>query len=351
MHINQLETPALILDLDLFEHNINTINKMLEGSHMKMRPHYKSNKCPAVAKLQLAAGAKGITCAKLTEAEDLIFAGVDDILIANQITEKSKITRVAYLAGCCHLVICVDDEQNILDLQEAAKLMGTTIYCYVEYNIGRRCGVDTKEDFLKLAKLVDSCPNLVFEGMQAYAGHLSHETNYEVRKKASEDVEKLLTEVKEYTEANGLPVKEVSGASTGTVQFRPKDSVYTEVQAGSYIFMDTAYGELNLDFKNSLFVLTTVMHSSAEKMLTDAGRKSASVDQKDPVFREFPDLPAKVTEEHSCIYQGLPVKVGDKLMLIPGHCCTTVNLHDNLYFVRNGKVVDRFPISGRGKSI
>ena len=352
MRVEQLETPALILDLDLFEENLRTINRMLEGSHMKLRPHYKSHKCPAIAHIQIKAGAKGISCAKTGEAEDLIASGIEDVLIANQIVYPAKIARLAYLAKCCRLTVCVDDRTNILKLQRAAEGQESTIYCLIEYEIGmRRCGVDTPEAFYELVKVLENCPNLVFEGIQAYAGNLSHEEDYGARQAASDTVEARLRELKAYLEARGTVVKEVSGASTGTVQFRPKDSVYTEVQAGSYIFMDMAYGALSLDFKNALFVLTTVISRRKGAVITDAGRKSVSEDQKKPAFREFPQAAVKLSEEHSAVYEELPVNVGDQLMMIPGHCCTTVNLHDYLYMVRKGVVVDRVPIISRGKSL
>lgn len=352
MRLEYLETPALIVDLDALEHNIGVSNKMLEGSKMKMRPHYKSNKCPTIAHMQIDAGAKGITCAKISEAEDLIASGIEDVLIANQIVHPAKIARLAYLAKCCRLSVCVDNADNIRDLQKAAELQGSTIHCLIEYEIGmKRCGVDTPEAFYELVKVIETCPNLTFDGIQAYAGNLSHEENYEARDLESDKVEERLSTLKKYVEERGTAVKEVSGASTGTIQFRKKDSVYTEVQAGSYIFMDMAYNALDLEFQNSLFVLTSVLVKRDDVMITDAGRKSVSVDQKMPTFKEYPQYPVKVSEEHSAIYENLSVKVGDKLKLIPGHCCTTINLHDYLYLVRGDVVVDRVPIVSRGRSL
>lgn len=352
MRLEYLETPALIVDLDALEHNIEVSNRMLEGSRMKMRPHYKSHKCPAIAHMQIDAGAKGITCSKISESEDLIASGIEDVLIANQIVHPAKIARLAYLAKCCHLTVCVDHGDNILDLQKAANAQGSTIHCLIEYEIGmKRCGVDTPEAFYELVKIIEGCPNLTFDGIQAYAGNLSHEENYEARALESLKVEERLSALKRYVEEQGSVVKEVSGASTGTIQFRKADSVYTEVQAGSYIFMDMAYGALDLEFKNSLFVLTSVLVKREDVVITDAGRKSVSVDQKMPVFKEYPQYPVKVSEEHSAVYENLPLKVGDKLKLVPGHCCTTMNLHDYAYLVRQDMVVDRIPVVSRGRSL
>ena len=247
MRLEYLETPALVVDLDALEYNIEAGNRMLEGSKMKMRPHYKSHKCPAIAHMQINAGAKGITCSKISEAEDLIASGIEDVLIANQIVHPAKVARLAYLAKCCHLTVCVDNGDNILDLQKAASAQGATIHCLIEYEIGmKRCGVDTPEDFYELVSVIEKCPNLTFDGIQAYAGNLSHEENYQVRASESVRVEERLSALKQYVEERGTAVKEVSGASTGTIQFRKADSVYTEVQAGSYIFMDMALWIWNL---------------------------------------------------------------------------------------------------------
>jgi len=352
MDIRNLRTPALVLDIDVYEKNAEIMKSFLTGSKMKLRPHYKSHKCTAIAHRQIGAGAKGICCAKLGEAEDLANAGIEDILIANQITERNKVAQVAHLAKCCYLTVCVDSKENIADLDAAAAFEGSRIHCLVEYEIGmERCGVSTEDEFYALARQIEGCPHLIFEGVQAYAGHLSHEADYDKRKAESEKVEKRLWQLLGYMEEKGLTVREVSGVSTGTIQFRPKDTVYTEAQSGSYIFMDAAYGALNLKFENSLFVLSTVMSRNENYVSADAGRKSVSVDQAMPVIRDCPDVPVDVSEEHITVAaKKYPAVVGDRIFIIPGHCCTTVNLHDFIYFISGDKVIDRVPITSRGKS-
>jgi 3-hydroxy-D-aspartate aldolase len=352
MRIEHIETPALILDLDVMERNMEAMDKLLEGSNARLRPHYKSNKCTAIAHMQMARGAKGITCAKLSEAEDLVLAGIPDILIANQVTETSKITRLAYLAGCCRMTVCVDNSSNIADLQNAAALQNTVIHCLVEYDIGmNRCGVHTKEDFAALAKQILTCPNLRFDGIQAYAGNLAHEEDAISREAASSKVEEKLSDLKIYLEEKGITVQEISGVSTGTVEFHIKDTVYTELQPGSYLFMDAAYQAVGIKFEHSLFVLATVISRQNEAVITDAGLKSVSVDQRPPRFVGCESYDADMSEEHCAIYgKDLPQKIGDRMFLIPSHCCTTVNLYDYLYFVRKGEVVDRAPVTGRGHS-
>lgn len=352
MRIEQIETPALILDLDVMERNMDSMDKLLFGSNARLRPHYKSNKCTTIAHMQMKRGAKGITCAKLSEAEDLVLSGISDILIANQITELSKIARLAYLAGCCNMTVCVDSPANIDDLQNAAALQNTVIHCLVEYDIGmNRCGVHTKEEFAALAKQIMSCPNLSYDGIQAYAGNLAHMEDTLNRERESSKVEEKLISLKKYLEKQNISVKEISGVSTGTVEFHIQDTVYTEIQAGSYLFIDAAYHAVGVKFEHSLFVLATVVSRANSAVITDAGLKSLSVDQSPPLFMGYEDYNVDMSEEHCAIYgKDLPQKVGDRMLLIPSHCCTTVNLYDYIYFVRKGEVVNRVQITGRGHS-
>ena len=354
MRIEQIPTPALIADMDALEQNQRRMNEAIARSGARLRPHYKSNKCISIVHMQLAAGAKGITCAKLGEARDLVEAGIEDVLIANQIIDPAKLAEVAALANCCRLGIAVDHSENVRNLEVAAAAQNATIYCLVEYEIGMgRCGVDNKEALYALAREIQECPHLVFEGIQAYAGHLSHELSKQVRTDKGAEIEARLKEAKAYVEEHGIKVNEVSGCSTATVFDHEEATVYTEFQAGSYIFMDMAYSALcDLGFQNSLFVLTTVISKAGGKTITDAGRKSVSLDQMDPAFYGYEGYPVKLSEEHSSV--SLPEgekQIGDKMRLIPGHCCTCVNIHDFIYFVRDGKVVDKAPVTSRGKSL
>lgn len=352
MKINELETPALILDKKIFEANMDKMDKLLKSTTMRLRPHYKSNKCSNIAELQIARGASGITCAKLGEAEDLAKSGIKNILIANQIVQLSKIKRLAELAKTCYLIICVDNIENIIELSLAATEEGSTIHCLVEYEVGmNRCGVDSYEDFLELAKVIDKCSGLVFEGIQAYAGHMAHEHSKEIRIAETIRIENEISGLKKYVEKNGLNVKEVGGGSTGTVEQKPKDSVYTDIQAGSYIFMDNAYKQLNLSFQNSLFVLATVISTKKDRVVTDTGVKSLGMDQGNPVFVGVPeDSTISMSEEHGAVYCEHNFKLNDKILYIPGHCCTTVNVFDEIYVIDGNDVVERWQITGRGKA-
>ncbi len=350
MNIQNLETPALIVELKTLEENIAAMNSLLEGSNMKLRPHYKSHKCASLAQLQIKNGAKGMTCAKLSEAIDLADSGIDDILIANQITDSKKIRRLTDLALCCRLTVCVDDMDNVKELSKAAVNSGSTVHCLVEYEIGmQRCGVTEKEQVLALAKEIINSENLVFDGLQVYAGHISHIVDLDERNsltKANYDKIKALVE---YLKQNGVSVDIISGGSTGTAQIKVREGLYNELQAGSYMFMDSTYKDLNLPFKNSLFVLSTVVSSRDGLTVVDSGVKTCGVDQGMPEIVGNKAEMIVASEEHFQLH-GLekPVKKGDKVKLVPGHCCSTVNLHDKIYVVDGDKVVDRILITARG---
>ena len=218
MKLKDLETPALIIEETVMEENMDRMMDMLDGTRIQLRPHYKTHKSTDIAWMQVEKGAKGITCSKLSEAEDLVKAGIYDILIANQVVQPSKIMRLASLAGMCRMTVCVDSEQNIRDLSAAAVLAGSTIHCYVELDIGmKRCGVTTFEEFYKLAALLEELPGVSYDGIQAYAGHLAHEYDQEKRENAFDVNEARLKELIAYLDARGIKNNEVSGCSTGSI--------------------------------------------------------------------------------------------------------------------------------------
>lgn len=350
MTLDRLQTPALIVDKRVFEENMKTMKSLLEGKKMALRPHFKSHKCAAIAHMQMENGAKGMTCAKLSEAEDLADAGIEDILIANQVTDPRKISRLAHLAGDCRLTVCVDDAENIKALADAAKQAGTVIHCLIEFEIGmERCGVTEPEAVVNLAECICREESLHFAGIQAYAGHVSHMVTWEERKGYTEENRKKLADLLKLLEDKGMPAEILSGGSTGTSYIKAEDGLYTELQAGSYLFMDSTYADLNLPFKQSLYLLTTVVSAKEGLTVVDAGVKTCGVDQGMPKIQGATVGEIVASEEHFQLH-GLSkqCKVGDRLLLIPGHCCSTVNLHDRIYLVEDGKVVDRIPITGRG---
>ena len=350
MRTEGIQTPALIVDEKIYDDNISAMQDLLEGKSLKLRPHYKSHKCAEIARQQIADGAIGMTCAKLDEAIDLCDSGIEDILIANQIVDKKKISRLASLALDCRLTVCVDREENVQDINTAASLVGSTVHCLIEYEIGmERCGVSTKEEVAKLAEIISSCSNLVFDGIQAYAGHISHEVSFDERRELTEKNALKIKELISYLEERGIEVKTLSGGSTGTSLIKSDMGLYTELQAGSYLFMDSTYRELDLPFKNSLFILATVVSVNDRLAVIDAGVKSCGIDQGMPECVGFSVSHIVASEEHLQLHNpSKKFKIGDKVLLIPGHCCSTVNLHEKLYFVRDNKVTRRVAVTARG---
>ena len=350
MKISGLSTPALVLDVNILKANAAAMEQVLAGTALKLRPHYKSHKCAALAKWQIKNGAVGMTCAKLSEAEDLCDIGVEDILIANQIVDPAKIRRAADLAGNCCLTVCVDSVENVQDFSAAAKAAGNIVHCLVEFEIGmQRCGVSAKEDVLALAKHIIASDNLEFAGIQAYAGHISHVEDRQEREAMTAANYEKLRELLSYLKENGVEVKTVSGGSTGTAQIKAMEGLYTELQAGSYLFMDAVYRNLNLPFQNALFLLSTVVSQKDGLTVLDAGVKTCGVDQGMPVPCEGTVREIVASEEHFQLHGYSEKKaVGERMLLIPGHCCSTVNLHDKIYLVEGDTVVDRIAVTARG---
>jgi len=349
MDIQYLETPALILCKKTLRKNMDAMKELLAGTGVALRPHYKTHKCAAIAHWQMENGAVGMTCAKLSEAEDLADSGIEDILIANQIVDPAKIRRLAELALKCRLTLCVDSADNISALSRAAETAGSTIYCLIEYDIGmERCGVTTGEEVLALARQIASSPNLVFEGLQAYAGHVSHIPDAETRRQMTAQNARRVKGVLALLRENGLEVRTVSGGSTGTAAIKAGEGLYTELQTGSYLFMDATYSLVDSPFENSLFVLSTVVSTREGLAVVDSGVKTCGVDQGMPSPVGFTADPIVASEEHFQLHNPTKeLKVGDRVKLIPGHCCSTVNLHEWIYVVEDDRVVDRLPITAR----
>ena len=358
MLLTQLETPVLVADADIIEQNMRKMCGILEGKVLKLRPHYKSHKCAAIAHRQIEMGAVGITCAKLSEAEDLADSGVENILIANQVVDNEKLVKLAALAKKCRLTVCVDDAENAKALSAAAVCAGAAVHVYIEYDIGmKRCGVTDPEKYVELAKLVVSLPGIEYDGIQAYAGNIAHEIPEEERASVTAENAAKLKALIGLLEENGIKVNAVSGGCTGTSVIKAQQGVYTELQAGSYFFMDSTYGKLgNLPFKNSLFLMATVCSKREGLTVLDAGVKSLGVEQDAPLVVKMDGTPVEcekisVDEEHLKIWgPAEDLQRGEMVLIIPGHCCSTVNLHNKIYLFRDGKVVDRLAVSARGCS-
>jgi D-serine deaminase-like pyridoxal phosphate-dependent protein len=351
--IEEVETPALLVDLDKLEKNLRTMADYIKTVRAELRPHAKTHKTPEVAQRQIAAGALGITCAKLGEAEVMADAGIQDLLIANEIVGRQKITRLMELARRADVMVAVDDANNVRDLSEAAQATGVTVRVLVEVNIGmNRCGVEPGEPALRLAQAVDKAQNLEFMGLMGYEGHCVAEKDFEKRRAAALEAVGRLVESKRVVEAGGLPVAIVSGGGTGTYNMTGAHPDMTEVQAGSYVFMDADYRRVTPEFENALTVLTAIVSRQPGRLVLDVGRKGVGDDHGPPFVRDYPEVKfLRTSEEHSrCAFEGdTPLKPGDKLYLVVGHCCTTCNLHDRMYAYRDGRIEEIWEIKGRGR--
>lgn len=351
MRITDLETPALIVDEEIMERNLARMFTLLEGRAPKLRPHYKTHKSTYIAALQIAKGAKGITCSKLSEANDLIEAGICDVLIANQVVQVNKIRRLAELAKKAKLTVCVDNAENIKMISDAAFAAQSTVNCYIELELGmNRCGVRDFESFYQLAKLLCDLPNVTYGGIQAYAGNMSHEYDRGRRESETQLNQQKLRDLITYLNERGIETHDVSGGSTGTAYLKANDDVYTELQAGSFIFMDKSYGHMELGFENALFVRATVISAREDAIVIDAGIKSLSPDQGPPRLVGYEYENISLSEEHTTFYIDHKLKVGDSVMVIPGHCCATVNLYDEMYYMRDRMVIAKRPVTSRGKA-
>ena len=358
MHKTELDTPALLIDLDKMESNIQTMADYFTTVNAVLRPHLKTHKTPMLAHKQIAAGAIGITCAKLGEAEAVIHAGIRDVLIANQILGRQKIARLVNLAKQSEIMVAVDNAQNVTDISETAAAKGVTVRILIEVNTGmNRCGVEPGQPALELARHVLRSPNLQFEGLMGYEGHTVAKPNYAERKAAARQSVQLLVDTKHHLEKHGVPVSIMSGGGTGTFSITGSVPEMTEVQAGSYIFMDATYGNVEgvgEHFACALTVLATVVsRPTPERVIVDTGMKVLAKEFGIPQPLGIEGLEmAGLSEEHGKLNADASVSLtpGDKLEILPTHCCTTVNLHDRYYGIRDGIVESVWDIAARGKA-
>lgn len=353
---DEIDTPALVVDLDVLEANIERMQSFFADKRAKLRPHFKTHKCTEIALMQLAVGAKGITAAKLGEAEVLVEAGVRDILIANQIVGAGKILRLVELAHRAELTVAVDCPKNVAEISKAAKAAGVRLSALVELDIGMaRCGVRTLEDAVSLARIVEESECVEFAGLQGYEGHLVLAEPGTEKEAGLADALTKLECAKRRMESVGLTCREVSGGGTGTYRTTGVHPVMTEIQAGSYATMDTRYCRLVEEFSQALFCLVTIVSRPEPNVaIADAGLKSLTGEFGLPSLVGCEGLElVKLSEEHSAFAvsgEAEKLEVGDRVLLAPSHGCTTINLHDFLYGVRGGRLECRWEVSARGRS-
>jgi D-serine deaminase-like pyridoxal phosphate-dependent protein len=352
---SQIETPALVIDLDAMEYNLAMMAKRMKEYSVNLRPHFKTHKTPLLAHKQLEAGAIGITCAKLEEAEVLVSAGVKSILIANQVVDPVKISRLAGLARHAQIIATVDAAENVDQLSEAAVKAGSTINIVIEVEVGmKRCGIAAGEPALMLARYITQRPGLHFAGLHGYEGHTVFIADYEERKQAAHKAMSILVGTAELIRSNGLAVEIVTGGGTGTFDITGQYPGVTEIQAGSYIFNDGKYKGVGAPFRNALTLLATVISVPTDtRAITDAGMKALTIEfgMAEVLSHQGVRLTAE-SEEHGILEVDpakCRLKAGEKIELIPSHGCTTINLHERYYACRGDRLEAVWQIAGRGK--
>jgi D-serine deaminase-like pyridoxal phosphate-dependent protein len=358
MTLADVDTPALVLDLDRFERNLATMRDAVRGSGARLRPHAKSHKCPEIAKRQIALGAIGICCQKVSEAEAFVDAGIRDVLVANEVVGPVKVKRLAQLARRARVAVCVDDARSVAELSHAADEAGVVIDVLVELDVGaHRCGVAPGEVAVQLVRAVKAAPYLRFAGLQAYQGTAQHVRDPRARAHAIAEASAAVKLTRDALARYNIACETITGAGTGTFLFEAGSKLYNELQPGSYVFMDADYGRNDWTgfprFEQSLHVLTTVMSTPArERLVVDAGLKASSVDSGMPVVTGWPGLDyVRASDEHGIVTVAPGTRapeLGAKLKLVPGHCDPTVNLYDHIVATRDDRVEAIWQISARG---
>lgn len=358
----KLATPALILDLDVFEANVAAMAAHCRKNGLLLRPHAKTHKSADIARRQIAAGAVGICCAKLSEAEALGGEGIESILLTSPVVTDEGIERLMRLnAAMGELMAVVDDVEVARRVAAAADEAGKPMHLIIDIDVGlHRTGTTLEKGALELGKFIAASSSLVFRGLQAYAGHVMHIKAFEERQTTSLDCMKRLDETRAALEEEGIAVEILSGGGTGTFDIDPVANVLTELQGGSYIFMDRQYNDVDVIgerlFGTALFVDTTVISATVPGLVTtDAGFKSFASDADTPQIVSGAPEGADYFffgDEQGGVFvpeQGT-LPLGTRLSCIQPHCDPTVNLYDHYHCVRGDELVEIWPVTARGRS-
>ncbi len=355
-HKHEIETPALLLYADRLEQNIDKMATFFSEIECNLRPHFKTHRLAVIAQKQIKAGVRGITCAKISEAKVLVESGVRDVLIANQIIGERKLEQLAGLAHHSDIIVAVDNVENASQMSAIAVKRGVKINILIEFDVGlNRCGVGTQEEALTLVRTILNLKGVRLKGLMGYEGHTVMIPDYERRKSECRKALARLIKVRDFLQKNGISIEIVSAGGTGTYDIAAHYPGITEVQAGSYATMDTQYRRIGIDFEIALSLMTTIIsHPTEEKYILDTGSKSLSNDMGMPELIEAPGAVIDAMhEEHVRILWKNPtrnLKIGDKLECYPSHGCTTINLHDCCYLIRNDIVEAVWQMGARGAS-
>jgi len=348
MRKRDIDTPALILDLDVVEANIRAMAAYFAARPQKLRPHFKTPKTSEVSRRQLEAGAIGITASKVGEVEVLARAGLGPVLLANQIAGAQKVDRLFAAAERVEVIGTVESEFNVVELEQGVACAGHSLGVIIEVDTGmHRCGTETTTETVELARRIARGP-LKYRGVMGYEGHAVLLPDRIKRETTARTALTCLSEHVSALRAVGLAPEIVSAGGTGTYDIAGSWPEVTEVQAGSYVFMDGAYRMVRPDLgRPALTLLTTVISRRGDRAITDAGLKALTNEFGPPVGKELPVKVSRLSEEHGHLAAGEgEIAAGMKIELIPSHGDTTINLHKEYYVVRGDEVLATWPIEG-----
>jgi D-serine deaminase-like pyridoxal phosphate-dependent protein len=345
-----LITPALVLDLPAARRNIAKMADRLKTMPAKLRPHIKVHKSTELARMQVDAGAIGISTATVWEAIVMVRSGLDSIFIVNTVAGREKLAALAEIARDAEVMIAVDNAQNAADIDAAARAAGSTVGVLIEVDTGMdRAGVDTPEQAVELARRLAGLEGLKLLGVTGYEGHCSLTPDRDLRAQRQRTAMDLLLDAAEQMRAAGFPSPIVSAGGTATWDWTATTPGVTEIQAGSYAVMDNFHSPMAGDFENALTVLATVISRPPDRVIVDAGNKSLGAPAL-TTMRGHDLKVMRVDEEHGIFVAdaSYPLHVGDVVELVPGYAPGTVNWYDAYYVVEGDRVIDVWPVIPRG---
>lgn len=365
MDITQLDTPSLLVDLDIMEANMRQVDDFAKEQGIAWRPHIKTHKSIEIAKLQMANGACGITVAKVSEAEVMVKGGIDNILIAYPLASRTKLERVAALLPLATIILTIDSEEQAAHVQEFFQPIDQEVDVWLKIDSGlKRCGVDPGEPTLRLAQYVsERCPNLKLKGLYTHAGHSYAATDYEQIERIGRYEGECIVASAQLCEEHGIPIEVRSVGSTPTFRISGKVPGITEIRPGNAVFYDAIQVGLGAATYSqcALRVMATVVsHRPGERLVLDTGSKSLALDQGahgNATVKGFghvvghPEIVIqRLSEEHgvASIEGETSLRLLDRVQIIPNHACAVMNLFDQVHVVREGQVIDTWKVDARG---
>jgi D-serine deaminase-like pyridoxal phosphate-dependent protein len=347
--VEELPTPVIVADIEKLNENLFRMDHALKDSACRLRPHFKSHKCVELARRQvMMPHTCGITCAKTSEAEELVKGGLTDIIIANQVIGQGKTDRIAELNRKALVRVAVDSTFGIQQLAASGRKYKQEIGVLIEVNIGmNRGGVEPGRETLELAKFVKATSGIRLDGIQAYEGHITMLESAEKRKRlVKRDMQPLIT-TRELLESEGFSIF-ISSGGTGTYDMTGKIKEINELQCGSYALMDSVYKKIKPEFENARYILATISTVRSKVAVADVGLKGVGNEYGLPQLPDYPEAEILYLAEEHMVIRNIETRIGEKIKIIPPHGCTTNNLYSQMWISRNGIIEDLWEIEGRG---